>query len=254
VKLLSWNVNGYRSVLQKGFLDWFQKEAADIVCLQETKAHPGQLDVFALNPHGYHSVFASAKKPGYSGVAVFSKKEPLSVQVGFGHDEFDSEGRTLVCEYKDFVLINSYFPNSQREGQRLSYKIKFCEAMLEFCQDLRKKGKNVIVCGDLNIAHNPIDLANPKTNEKNAGYLPEERAWMTKFLAAGYTDTFRLFEKGPGNYTWWSYRPGIRDRNIGWRLDYHVTNQEMNDRIKKAYHLPHIIGSDHCPVGLEIKN
>lgn len=253
MKLVSWNVNGIRAAAKNGFLKWFEDEAADVVCLQETKAFPEQLEEQLRNPLKYHSHFHSAEKPGYSGVALFSKKEPLSVRNGIGIPEIDREGRVLIAEYKDFTLLNAYFPNSQRDHARLGYKLEFCDQMLAFCQKLRKDGKNLVLCGDFNIAHQPIDLKNPKSNENNAGYLPEERAWMTQFIEHGYVDTFRHFEKGPGHYTWWSYRPGVREKNIGWRLDYHFVNGEFSDRLSKAEHHPQIRGSDHCPVVLELR-
>lgn len=254
MKLITWNVNGIRAAGRAGFLDWFAKEKADVVAVQETKARPEQLEETLRNPAGYHSYWHSAEKAGYSGVAIFSKKEPLKVIEGLGIAEFDSEGRVIQAEYEDFTLINAYFPNSQREHARLGYKLAFCEAMLRHCQDLRGKGKNVILCGDINVAHEEIDLANPKTNVNNAGFLPEERAWLTKYLKHGYVDAFRHFEKGGGHYTWWSYRPGVRERNIGWRLDQNFVNEELRERLKSSRHQCETKGSDHCPVTLELKD
>ena len=253
MKLASWNVNGIRAAQKKGFLKWFESEKADVICLQETKATLDQLDEALINPLGYSSFFLSAQKPGYSGVAIYSKKEPLSVTQGIGVPEIDSEGRVLVAEFKDFTLLNAYFPNSQREHARLGYKLSFCEAMLKHCQNLRKKGKNIVLCGDYNIAHKEIDLKNPKQNVDNAGFLPEERAWMDRFLGSGYVDVFREKTPDPGHYTWWSYRPGVREKNIGWRLDYHCVNKEFSDRVHHAYHQPKVVGSDHCPVILDLK-
>ena len=253
MKLYSWNVNGIRSVSQKGFLEWLKDSNADVCAVQEIKATPDQLDLFLLNPHGYHSYWAPAKKPGYSGVAIYSKKEPLDIKIGIGISEFDDEGRIITADYGDFVLINTYFPNSQREHERLPYKLSFCDSILKFCNSYVSKGKNIVLCGDYNIAHQEIDLKNPKSNMNNAGFLPEERAWMTHFLSKGYVDAFRHFEKGPGHYTWWSYRPGVRQKNIGWRLDYHTVNQSFIDRVKSATLLPQVKGSDHCPIELVIK-
>lgn len=250
MKIVTWNVNGIRAAQRGGFLDWFERENADIVCLQETKAFPEQLDEGLRQPRGYHSFWNSAEKPGYSGVAVYSKKEPLSVRNGLGIAEFDREGRVVVADYGDFTLINSYFPNSQRDHARLDFKVAFCNAMLDYCQKLHSSGKHLVLCGDFNIAHAEIDLKNPKSNENNAGFLPEERAWMTELLQSGYIDTFRHFTKEGGHYTWWSYRPGVREKNIGWRLDYQVVNQEFADRLKRVEHQPHVKGSDHCPVAL----
>lgn len=253
MKLISWNVNGIRAVTKKNFYAWFDAQAADVVCLQETKANPDQLDEQQLHPLGYHSYFASAKKPGYSGVAIYAKKEPLDVREGLGHSEFDDEGRVVQATFKDFTLINAYFPNSQPEGARLGYKLAFCKAMLEHCESLRKQGKNIVLCGDYNIAHKEIDLKNPKTNEKNPGYLPEERAWMDDYTNHGYVDAFRKFEPGPNHYTWWSYRPGVRERNVGWRIDYFSTNPEFADKLKGCIHQTQTMGSDHCPVELVLK-
>jgi len=256
MKVVSWNVNGIRACERGGFVDWFKSEKADVVCLQEVKAFSEQVSPEALNPAGYHSVFHSAKKPGYSGVALYSKKEPLAITTGIGIEAIDNEGRVLSAEYPgDIVVISAYFPNSQREHQRLGYKLEFCAAMLAYCDKLRAKGKHLVLCGDYNIAHTEIDLKNPKSNQKNAGFLPEERAWMTSFLKAGYVDTFRkLHPDEPGHYTWWSYRPGVREKNVGWRIDYTCINPELQDRVKKATILSDVKGSDHCPVRLELKD
>ena len=253
MKLVSWNVNGIRSVHTKGFTKWLESEAADVVCVQEIKATPEQLDEGMLHPLKLHSYWHPAQKPGYSGTAIYSKKEPLSVKVGIGVQEIDAEGRILSAEYADFTLVNAYFPNSQREHTRLDYKLRFCDEMLKYCNKLRKSGKNVILCGDYNIAHQEIDLRNPKSNQDNAGFLPEERAWMDKFLKAGYADVFREKVSEPHHYTWWSYRPGVRAKNVGWRLDYHCVNEEFRDRVKDTHHQHKVLGSDHCPIVLEIK-
>lgn len=263
MKLASWNVNGIRASERGGFLDWFTAERADIVCLQEVKAFPEQLSEGLRNPKGYQVFWNPAQKAGYSGVAIYSRREPLSVSRGFGavgkagpisDPEIDGEGRVLVAEYPELVLINAYFPNSQRDHARLGFKLRFCGLMKRYCDDLRASGKNVVVCGDFNIAHREIDLRNPKSNENNAGFLPQERAWMTDFLEAGYVDSFRRFEEGGGHYSWWSYRPGVREKNIGWRIDYHVVNGELADRLKKAEIRADVLGSDHCPVVLELRN
>lgn len=251
-RILSWNVNGMRSVLKKGFADWFDEEQPQILCLQETRVLPDELDASVLKPKGYTTYWAPAQKKGYSGVATFSKTKPLSVS-NLGKKEFDSEGRAQVLEYKGFTLINCYYPNSQPEGKRLAYKLKFCGAVLRLCNRLVKDGKNIVLCGDYNIAHRPIDLARPKQNENSPGYLPEERDAMTKFLKAGYVDTFRHFCPDPGQYTWWSYRSGARAKNIGWRLDYHCVNEAFMSRVTHAEILSSVMGSDHCPVALSIK-
>ena len=253
MRLISWNVNGVRAVAQKGFMNWFEAQEADVVCLQETKAQEEQLDLFLRNPGGYQSFWHSAQKPGYSGTAIYTRREPDQVIEGIGIPEIDSEGRVLQADFGEFRLINAYFPNSQREHTRLGYKIDFCNAMLEHVESLRKKGRHVVLCGDFNIAHREIDLRNPKENVNNAGFLPEERAWLDQFERAGYVDAFRNFTKDPGHYTWWSYRPGVRARNIGWRLDYFWVNGEFRDRLVSARHQPEVMGSDHCPVVLDVR-
>ena len=253
MKILSWNVNGIRSVGSKGFFDWLGNEAPDVLCIQETKAHTDQLEDSYLAPLGFQSHWHSAQKPGYSGVALYCKESPREVIEGMGIPAVDSEGRVLVAHFDDFTVVNAYFPNSQRDHARLPYKLKFCEAMLKYCEKLRKDKRNVVLCGDYNIAHREIDLKNPKTNVDNAGFLPQERAWMDKFTGDhGWVDTFRKFEQGGDHYSWWSYRPGVRARNIGWRLDYHCVNPEFAKSVKDAFIMPHIHGSDHCPVGIEL--
>ncbi len=249
--IVSWNVNGIRAAEKKGLFDFLQNRQPDILCIQETKAQEEQLTKKFFEQEGYLPYFMSAEKKGYSGVAVYAKEEPLSVE-NLGVKEFDSEGRTVILNYPEFSLINCYFPNSQAEGKRLSYKLDFCNAVLDKCGSMVKEGKNIVLCGDYNIAHKPIDLANPKNNEKNPGYLPEERAWMDSFLSAGYTDTFRMFNKEPGNYTWWSYRFNARAKNIGWRIDYHCVNGGFINAVKKSEILPEVTGSDHCPILLEV--
>lgn len=253
IQIATWNVNGIRSAQSKGFVKWLHDLDADFVCLQEIKAKPEQLNEELLKPKGYTSFWNPAEKPGYSGVAIYSKREPLNVIAGIGVPEFDREGRVLILEYPDFNVISSYFPNSQRDHARLPYKLEFCKQILKYLERERKKGKNTIITGDFNIAHTEIDLKNPKSNQKNAGFLPEERAWMEAFIKNGYVDTFRVFEKGGGHYTWWSNRPGVRARNIGWRLDYAFMNPEHADRLKSAKHLPEVMGSDHCPVVIGLK-
>ncbi len=200
---------------------------------------------------GYTPYWASAQRKGYSGVGVYAKVDPLEVRI-MGISDFDDEGRVLALEYPDFTLFNCYFPNSQAEGKRLAYKLEFCQALKEESDTLIASGRHVIICGDYNIAHTPIDLANPKSNEKNPGYLPEERAWMDTFLESGYIDTFRKFNPDPHNYTWWSYRMNARERNVGWRIDYFCTDGGMEKKIKDAGIQSQVMGSDHCPVSLEI--
>ena len=252
-RVITANLNGIRSAAKKGFFDWFGEQKSDVVCVQEIKARPEQLEDRLKNPGKYHAIWNPAEKPGYSGTAVFSKKEPLSVELGLGDPEFDREGRTMIVKFPGFTLINSYFPNSQRDHARLPYKLAYCAKFLKTAQALRKKGENLLMCADWNIAHQEIDLKNPKSNQKNAGFLPEERAWMSEFIGKGYVDVFRNFEPGPGHYTWWSYRPGVREKNVGWRLDYFLANEEFRDRLKASYHRHQVLGSDHCPVAMELK-
>ncbi len=251
-KIYSWNVNGIRAAQKKGLIDWILKTDMDILAIQETKAQEEQLDDELLKINGYKSYFRSALKKGYSGVALYTKEEPESIDI-LELDEFDNEGRTIIAHYNYFSLLNCYFPNSQGEGARLDYKIDFCNAILEKCHSLVKSGKNIVLCGDYNIAHTAIDLKNPKTNEKNAGYLPEERDWMSKFIDAGYTDTFRkLHPNEPGHYTWWSYRFKAREKDIGWRIDYHCVNNSFADKVVDSKIHKKVMGSDHCPLSLEL--
>ncbi len=255
MRLLSWNVNGVRAIAGKGFLEWLDEASPDVLCIQEIKAHAEAVPPEVRAPKGYGSVWRPAKRPGYSGVAAFFKKgmEPLDVRE-LGIEEFDLEGRVQILEYAEFHLINAYFPNSQPERARLDYKLRFCKAMLELCEGLRSAGKHVVLCGDYNIAHTEIDLARPKENRDNPGFYPEECASMDAFLHTGYVDVFRKLHPGePGHYTWWSYRMKAREKNVGWRLDYHCVNEEFAPRVKNAVILSNIMGSDHCPVALQIK-
>jgi exodeoxyribonuclease-3 len=253
--LLSWNVNGIRAVHKKGFLDWFAQAAPDILCLQETRAEEQQLPAKLAYPQGYHTHWNSSKrKRGYSGTALFSKMEPLRVQFGLGIDEFDQEGRTIIAEYPEFVLLNCYFPNGSRDHSRVPFKMAFYDAFLARCQDYRAQGRPVIFCGDVNTSHKEIDLANPKSNKNNTGFLPQERAWIDTVLEAGYVDSFRHFyPKLPGQYTWWSMVTRARERNVGWRLDYFFVSPEILPQVTGAFILPDVTGSDHCPVGLQLE-
>lgn len=253
IRMASWNVNGIRSVYQKGFSRWLDDTNADIICLQETKAHEGQLPPELNTPTGYRSFWHSALKKGYSGVVTFCKHPPLQVLKGIDDPQIDAEGRVLTLEFDSFYLINAYFPNSQREHGRLKFKCDFCDKILAFAEKLRDSGKEIILCGDFNIAHQPIDLKNPKSNANNAGFLPEERACFDALLKKNYIDCFRLFNQNPEHYTWWSYRPGVREKNIGWRLDYFCASNTLRDRIIGTYHQPQVMGSDHCPVILELR-
>ena len=257
MNIISWNVNGIRAAEKKGFIDWISASDADVVCIQETKANPGQLSPALLNPETkdggqYKSYFNSAKKPGYSGTAIYCKKEPDSVE-NMNDERFDSEGRVTIAKFGKLAVISAYFPNSQDAGARLGYKLEFCSAMLEKCNALVSEGFDIVLCGDYNIAHKPIDLANPKANEGNAGYLPEERAWMDSFTQAGYVDTFRHFCEEPKQYTWWSYRFHAREKNIGWRIDYQCVNGSFIEKVKASTILSSVLGSDHCPIKIELE-
>ena len=252
IRILSWNVNGIRAAYKKGFLDWLKKDQPDILCIQETKARPEQLSDDLLNVEGYHSYFSSAVKKGYSGVAIYSKLEPKSIKNGFGIEKFDSEGRILIAEYADFTLFNIYYPNGKARQERLDYKMEFYDAFLKYVDKLKKKGKNIIICGDVNTAHKEIDIARPKENEKISGFLPMEREWIDKFLSHGYLDTFRMFSQEPDNYTWWDQITRARERNVGWRIDYFYISESLKKKIKDAFIMSDVMGSDHCPIGIEI--
>lgn len=252
MKLVSWNVNGARAGLDKNtLLPWMAACEADVICLQETKCHPGDVAHFAW-PAGYTSAtFYSADKKGYSGTALISRIAPLSVRFGLGDAEHDTEGRVLTAEFESFFLVNVYTPNAQEELRRLPYRQRWDVDFLRYLQTLEKI-KPVLSCGDFNVAHQEIDLARPKDNVKNPGFTPEERAGFSRFIAAGFVDTFREFEKGPGHYSWWSYRGGARSRNVGWRIDYFLASALLRPRLKRAWIETAVMGSDHCPVGVEL--
>ena len=252
MNLISWNVNGIRAAAAKGLSDWLSTAAPDIVCLQETKAHREQLPEHLAEPPGYHSFWNSANRRGYSGVAVFSREKPLSVKYGLGLEKFDTEGRVIELEYESFTLLNVYFPNGQRDHGRVPFKLEFCDAVFDRCNLLRENGKHIVICGDFNTAHREIDLKYPKANRNTTGFLPEERAWMDRFTAGGYIDTFREFETGGGYYSWWTYRLSARERNIGWRIDYFFISPDLKPRLKNAFILSEVHGSDHCPVGITL--
>ena len=250
MKLISWNVNGLRAALGKGFQDFFEGEDADIVCLQETKARPEQVDLGWMAGHQQH--WNSAEKPGYSGTAVFCKRKPISVASGIGIPEHDSEGRVLTLEFRGFYLVNVYTPNSQNELRRLPYRQRWDSDFLAYIKGLESK-KPVAFCGDLNVAHREIDLARPKQNRKNAGFTDEERAGFSSIVEAGFIDTFREFEEGGGHYSWWSYRANARAKNIGWRIDYWCISRALRKRLKRSWIMPEVMGSDHCPVAMEFR-
>jgi len=249
VKLISWNVNGLRAVLRKNFLEFLDAEKPDVLCLQETKCTPD--DVEQLWPASYSTYWNCAEKKGYSGTAIFTKTSPLKVTPHLGVAEHDREGRVQTAEFADFFLVNVYTPNSKRELTRLPYRQQWDRDFLGHLKKLEKK-KPVVWCGDLNVAHTEIDLANPRANVHNHGFTPEERAGFDAFVKAGFVDTFREFEKGGGHYTWWSPRSGARSRNVGWRLDYWLISAVLRPRLKRAFIRSEVAGSDHCPVGIEL--
>lgn len=250
MKIVSWNVNGIRAVLRKNFNQWLTDCAADIVCVQETKISEPDItqEMRTLYPYTY---WHSAEKKGYSGVAVFTKHEPLSV-TNMGIERFDREGRVLCLEFESYYLLNIYFPNGQRDDDRLAYKMDFYAEHLKHVQTLREH-KPVIVCGDYNTAHKAIDLARPRQNVNTSGFLPIERAWMDEYVQAGYIDTLRMFNSAPSLYTWWSFRSAARSRNVGWRIDYFFVSNELEPLVDNAFILSDVLGSDHCPVGINLK-
>ncbi len=252
MKIVSWNVNGLRAVLKKNFMKYLAEENPDIFCIQETKLQEAQIPQEILELQGYHSYWNFAERKGYSGVAVFTRQKPISVVYSIGDADFDHEGRLLLLEFEDFSLINCYFPNGQKDDERLQFKLSYYARMFELMQRIRESGKNLIVCGDFNTAHHPIDLANPKQNEKVSGFLPIERAWLDKIEEHGWVDTFRQFNQEPDQYSWWSYRFNARMKNAGWRIDYFFVNSEFLNKIKNAFIRQQVMGSDHCPVGVEI--
>jgi len=255
IRILSWNVNGIRAVHKKGFLNWFAGTNTDILCVQETKAHEEQLPEELKFIAGYKSFFCSGERKGYSGVAVFTRENPLSVNKWFENrkfEKFNNEGRLLITEYPGFFLFNIYFPNGKASPERLKYKMDFYDAFLDYVNRLKKSGVKIIICGDLNTAHKEIDLARPKQNSTVSGFLPEERKWMDKFIADGYIDTFRMFNQKPDNYTWWNQITHARERNVGWRIDYFFVSENARENVKNVFILSDVMGSDHCPVGIDI--
>ena len=251
MKIISWNVNGIRAVLKKGFAEWFAEEQPDILCLQETKARPEQVEL-PLEFAGYHQYWNSADKPGYSGTLILTKVKPINVLNGMGIDEHDREGRVITAEYADYFLVTVYTPNAQNGLARLDYRLQWDHDFLAYVKDLEKT-KPVIFCGDLNVAHQEIDLARPKGNHKNPGSSPQERESFDNIVAANFTDTFRHFQPDTTEaYSWWSYRAGARARNVGWRIDYFCVSNSLTDSLKNAWILSEVLGSDHCPVAIEL--
>ena len=253
MKLISWNVNGIRAAQKKGFLDWLHTEQPDVLTVQETKAWPDQLDPELRQPDGYHSWWVKAERKGYSGVGLYSKSEPTEVKLGLGIEKFDSEGRTIIADYGDFTLMSTYLPNGKGSEERLRFKMEYKEAFLDYANGLRAEGKPVVFCGDINTAHNEIDLTHPKPNSKYSGFLREERDWMDKVVAQGYIDSYR--HQNPekeGAYSWWSMRSGARAKNVGWRIDYFFISPDLLDNMAGAEIHADVMGSDHCPISLTL--
>ena len=253
LKLISWNVNGIRAVLKKGFLEWFRQTNPDILCIQETKAWEEQLPEELRIVPGYQAYFCQGIKKGYSGTAIYTKEKPLSIKRGFGIEKYDYEGRILIAEYKEFTLINIYYPNGKQSQDRLDYKMGFYDAFQKYTNDLKSKGKKLIICGDVNTAHKEIDLARPKENSKISGFLPEERTWIDGFLADGYLDTLRMFTGEGEVYTWWDQITRARERNVGWRIDYFFVSKNLIASVKDSFIQTAVQGSDHCPIGITLK-
>lgn len=254
MRIYSWNINGLRAVFKKGFLEWVNIENPDMFCIQETKLQEDQLEDNMVNIEGYYSYFSFAQKKGYSGVATYTKTKPIKVSHGIGLEKFDSEGRILITEFENFTLLNIYFPNGQMNEERLNYKMEFYDALLTYCNSLVSEGKKLIICGDYNTAHTEMDIKNARANEKTSGFLPAERAWIDKLIANGYTDSFRYINPDKIKYSWWSYRFKARERNTGWRIDYHFVSNNLLPYVKDADILTEVTGSDHCPIFIEIKD
>jgi exodeoxyribonuclease-3 len=254
MKIISWNVNGIRSIYKKNFLNWFLKNKADIFCLQEIKAQKEQIPSDLLYQKDYYFYFNQAVKKGYAGVAVYTKQKPLKVKDRLGLDRFDKEGRILELEYSNFTLINLYMPHGGRQKENLSYKLEVYNYLLRYLKNIRKRNKNIILIGDFNIAHQDIDLARPKQNQNNIMFTPKERQQIDKIINLGFIDTFRKFHKEGGYYTWWPYMAKARERNLGWRIDYVFISKELAQWLKDAFIFSEITGSDHCPIGIEINS
>ena len=252
IRLLSWNVNGIRAIYKKGFLDWFNSARPDVLCIQEIKASEEQIPEELKAIEGHQIFYVAAEKRGYSGVGLFTKIKPTNVTLGFGARKFDREGRVIVADYRDFLLFNVYFPNGKMSKERLRYKMAFYRAFLTHVDKLRQSGKRIIICGDVNTAHQEIDLARPKENAKTSGFLPQERAWIDDLIEHGFVDTFRVFHKEPGQYSWWDFKTRARERDVGWRIDYFFVTENLRKHLKAAFILKEVLGSDHCPVGIDL--
>jgi len=253
LKIISWNVAGLRACVKKGFFDWLYTAKPDVLCLQEIKISESDMTDEMRNPKGYHTYWNPAKKKGYAGTAVFTKEKPARVERGIGIGKFDEEGRFLILHFKKFILVNAYFPHARRDLKRMDFKLEYNDAFLKLAEDLRKRSNSrLVLVGDFNVAHKEIDLTNSKQNMKNAGFTSQERGWADCFTAKGYIDTFREFVKEGGHYTWWTYRANARKRNIGWRIDYAFAPKEFMPHVKGAFILDNVMGSDHCPAGIDL--
>ncbi len=255
MKFVSWNVNGLRAIERKGFEAWFRAENADLVCLQEIKAAPAQLSEFLRAPAGFEAYFEPAQKPGYSGVVTYSRHRPVKVWRGMDFEPVDREGRILVTEFERFTLVNAYMPHARRDLSRKDFKLDFCARFLDWVRRLQADGHRLIICGDVNVSHTELDLTHAKTNRANAGFLPEERQWFDELLALGLRDVFRDRHPGqPGHYTWWSNIKGVREKNVGWRIDYFLVADVLVESVRGSGHQAQVLGSDHCPVWLELED
>jgi len=253
MRILSWNVNGLRAIYKKGFVDWFLKDRPDVLCLQEIKVAEDQIPKELKSLPGYISYFGPGARKGRDGVALITRTKPLILEYSLGFVGLDDEQRAMVADYGDFLLFNVYFPNGKASKERLSYKMRFYDLFLDLMDRLLAEGRNIVICGDVNTAHKEIDLARPKPNEKISGFLPEERAWIDRLLEHGFLDTFRIFHSEGERYSFWDAKTRARERNIGWRIDYFFVSEGMRDRLKSAFILDDVYGSDHCPVGIEIE-
>jgi exodeoxyribonuclease-3 len=253
LRLLSWNVNGLRAAVKKGFVDWMMRDSPDVLCLQETKVAEDQVPDQLKSLPGYHCYFNSAARKGRDGVALFSRTPPLAVKNSLEIAGLDDESRAIVADYGQFLLYNVYFPNGKASAERLAYKLRFYDLFLEQIDRLRSQGKRIVICGDINTAHKEIDLARPKANEKISGFLPAERAWMDRLVESGFVDTFRIFHPEAENYSWWDLKSRARERNVGWRIDYFFVSQNLVQSVQSAFILKEVMGADHCPVGIELK-